>query len=72
MHFRGPEIDLTGLEPYPESTIAVEIKRPLAKKLMGKTFTVHHRGADHSYPVLQDHPGDWHEFDPAAKKEEAD
>ncbi len=66
-----PEIDITGLDPYPESIIAVEIKRPLAKKLLGQTFTVHHRGADYAYTVLQDRPGDWHEFDPTEEKEES-
>ena len=65
-----PEVDITGLDPYPESTVAVEIKRPLAKKLLGQTFTVHHRSADYVYTVLQDHPGDWHEFDPSEEKEE--
>ena len=66
-----PEIDITGLDPYPESISAVEIKRPLAKKLLGQTFTVHHRGADYAYTVLQDRPGDWHEFDPTEEKEES-
>ena len=65
-----PEVDITGLDPYPESIIAVEIKRPLAKKLLGQTFTVHHRSADYAYTVLQDRPGDWHEFDPSEEKEE--
>ena len=65
-----PEVDITGLDPYPESLIAVEIKRPLAKKLLGQTFTVHHRASSHAYTVLQDRPGDWHEFDPSEEKEE--
>ena len=65
-----PEVDITGLDPYPESIVAVEIKRPLAKKLLGQTFTVHHRAADYAYTVLQDRPGDWHEFDPSEEKEE--
>lgn len=65
-----PEVDITGLDPYPESIIAVEIKRPLAKKLLGQTFTVHHRRSDYAYTVLQDRPGDWHEFDPSEEKEE--
>lgn len=65
-----PEVDISDLEPYPESTVAVEIKRPLAKKLLGRTFTVHHRIADYTYTVLQDRPGDWHEFDPTEEQEE--
>lgn len=64
-----PEVDITGLDPYPESIIAVEIKRPLAKKLLGQAFTVHHRSADYTYTVLQDRPGDWHELDPTEEKE---
>lgn len=65
-----PEVDITGLDPYPESIVAVEIKRPLAKKLLGQIFTVHHRAADYAYTVLRDRPGDWHEFDPSEEKEE--
>lgn len=65
-----PEVDITGLKPYPEGVVAVEIKRPLAKKLLGQTFTVHHRTADYTYTVLQDRPGDWHEFDPSEEQEE--
>ena len=65
-----PEVDISDLEPYPENTVAVEIKRPLAKKLLDRTFTVHHRTADYTYTVLQDRPGDWHEFDPTEEEEE--
>ncbi len=65
-----PEVDITGLAPYPESSVAVEIKRPLAKKLIGQTFTVRHRNGDHVYTVLQERPGDWHEFDPTEEEEE--
>lgn len=65
-----PEVDITGLDPYPESIVAVVIKRPLAKQLLGQTFTVHHRASDYTYTVLQDRPGDWHEFDPSEEKEE--
>ena len=66
----SPEVDITGLDPYPESIIAVEIKRPLAKKLIGQDFTVHHRAGDEIYTVLHDQPGDWYEFDPAAQNKE--
>ena len=66
----SPEVDIRNIVPYPEGNIAVEIKRPLAKKLVGQTFTVHHRTADYTYTVLRDHPADWHEFDPTAEKEE--
>lgn len=66
----SPEVDIRNTVPYPEGVIAVEIKRPLAKKLVGQTFTVHHRTADYPYTVLRDRPADWHEFDPTEQKEE--
>ena len=66
----SPEVDIRNTVPYPEGIIAVEIKRPLAKKLVGQTFTVHHRTTDYTYTVLRDHPADWHEFDPTEEKEE--
>lgn len=66
-----PEVDIRNMVPYPETVIAVELKRPLAKKLVGQTFTVHHRTADYTYTVLRDRPADWHEFDPTEEKEDA-
>ena len=65
-----PEIDISDLEPYPEGIVAVEIKRPLAKKLLGQNFTVRHRTACCTCTVLQDRPGDWLEFDLTKEKEE--
>ncbi len=65
-----PEIDISDLEPYPEGIVAVEIKRPLAKKLLGQNFTVRHRTACCTYTVLQDRPGDWREFDLTKEKGE--
>ena len=65
-----PEVDIRDLEPSPDSTVAVEIKRPLAKKLVGQTFTVHHRAGDHAYAILRDRPADWHEVDPTEEKED--
>lgn len=65
-----PEVDIQNVEPYPDGVVAVEIKRPLAKKLVGQPFTVRHRTADHSYAVLRDRPADWHEFDLTKEKEE--
>jgi hypothetical protein len=65
-----PEVDIRNTEPYPEGVVAVEIRRPLAKKLVGQPFTVHHRTADHTYAVLRDRPADWHEFDLTKEKEE--
>ena len=65
-----PEVDIRNMIPYPETVIAVELKRSLAKKLVGQTFTVHHRAADYTYTVLRDRPADWHEFDPTEEKED--
>jgi hypothetical protein len=65
-----PEVDIRNMVPYPDTVIAVEIKRPLAKKLVGQTFTVHHRTADYTYTVLRDRPADWHEFNPTEEKED--
>lgn len=65
-----PEIDIRDIDPYPETIIAVEIKRPLAKKLVGQTFTVHHQAGNHAYTVLRERPADWHEFDPMEEKED--
>lgn len=60
----SPSIDLSALEPYPTGTVAVEVKRPLAKKLVGREFTVQCKTGAHTYTILQERPGDWHEFDP--------
>ena len=68
---KNPEVDIRDMDPYPETVIAVELKRPLAKKLVGQTFTVHHRGGDYTYTVLRDRPADWHEFDPTEEEEES-
>lgn len=64
-----PEIDITTLDPYPEGVVAVEIKRPLATKLLGQTFTVRNWRSDYTYTVLRDRPGDWHEFNASEEKE---
>lgn len=64
------EADICDLDPYPEGIVAVEIKRSLAKKLLGQNFTIHHRTADYTYTVMQDRPSDWHEFNLAEEKEE--
>lgn len=66
-----PEVDIRNMVPYPDTIIAVEIKRPLAKQLVGQTFTVHHRTADYTYTVLRDRPADWHEFDLTEEREES-
>ena len=68
---KNPEVAIRDMDPYPEAVIAVELKRPLAKKLVGQTFTVHHRTGDHTYTVLRDRPADWHEFDPTEEEEDS-
>lgn len=58
-----PSINLCDVAPYPTGTVAIELKRSLAKKLEGKEFHVHCANGAHTYTVLQSNPGDWHEFD---------
>jgi len=60
---KTPCIDITEIDPYPEDTVAVEVKRPLAKKLVGQDFTVQCKDMSYVYKITQDRPGDWHEFD---------
>ena len=59
---KEPYIDISNLESYPDSVVAVEIKRPLAKKLLGKEFRVQYRKKVYDYIVEQERPCDWHEF----------
>ena len=58
-----PSINLCEVDPYPTGTVAIELKRSIAKKLEGKEFHVHCANGAHTYTVLQSKPGDWHEFD---------
>ena len=60
---RYPSIDLREVEPYPTGTVAIDLKRALAKELVGKEFSVQCKTGVHSYTVLQADSGDWHEFD---------
>lgn len=60
---RYPSIDLRETEPYPTGTVAIELKRALAKELVGREFSVQCKNGVHSYTVLQADSGDWHEFD---------
>lgn len=57
-----PEIDITGADTGSSEIVAVEVKRALAKKLVGQTFTVHHSFGTHQYIITQDRRDDWHEF----------
>jgi len=58
-----PEIDISDLDLASSHTVAVEIKRSLAKKLIGKTFSVRYEGGVHTYEIAQDGHDDWHEFE---------
>lgn len=58
-----PNINLCEVEPYPTGTVAIELKRSLAKDLEGKEFQVHCQSGVHGYIVLQGDSDDWHEFD---------
>lgn len=58
-----PEIDISDLDLASIHTAAVEIKRSLVKKLIGKTFTVRYAGGVHTYEITQDSHDDWQEFE---------
>ena len=57
-----PSIDLRKTEPYPAGVVAVEVKRSLAKELVGQNFTVQCQEGDYVYVVLRGDGDDWHEF----------
>lgn len=60
---KEPSIDIQKLQSPPTGTVAIEIKRALAKKLHGKEFTVHTPAGDHTYTIQAERRSDWHEFD---------
>ena len=69
-----PEIEVSEDQIGDVHMIAVEIKKPLAKKLLNQIFTVKHPYGTLRYMVLQDNPGDWHESvldNPIEEEEEA-
>ena len=57
-----PSIDLRKAEPYPTGAVAIEVKRSLAKELVGQDFTVQCQEGDYVYTVLRGDGDDWHEF----------
>ena len=57
-----PSIDLRKAEPYPTGVVAVEVKRPLAKELVGQNFTVQCQEGDYVYAIHRGDGDDWHEF----------
>lgn len=56
-------IDLGQLKSRPTGTVAIELKGALAKKLVGKEFTVLCENGAYTYTVPDSRPGSWHEFD---------
>ena len=42
--------------------MAIEIKQPLARKLIGRDFTVRCGSRSYTYKVRRDQPSDWHEY----------
>ena len=56
-------IDLGQLKSHPTGTVAIELKGTLAKKLVGKEFTVLCENGAYTYTVPDSRPGSWHEFD---------
>lgn len=58
-----PEIDISDLDITSSHTVAVEIKRSLLKKLIGKTFTVRYAGGVYTYEITQYNHDDWQEFE---------
>lgn len=57
-----PEIDLGSVEPYPAGIVAIEVKKSLAKEMVGQEFTIHCRDFDHTFEILSDQSDYWHEF----------
>ncbi len=57
-----PEIQVDENQIGSAYMLAVEIKKPLAKKLLNQLFTVNHPCGAQRYMVLRDNPSDWHEF----------
>lgn len=57
-----PEIDISGEAVTSGGIVAVEVKRSLAKKLLGQAFTVRHTAGTHTYKITQGSHDDWHEF----------
>ena len=59
---RIPRIDIGNINPRPDGIVAVEIKQSLAKKLLGRDFTVRCGNREYTYRVRRDQPSDWHEY----------
>ena len=68
----SPSIDAGPLALNPGDTVAVEVKRSLAKHLVGREFIVSFPQSDHTYTIQASKHNDWHEFTvPAEEEQEA-
>lgn len=67
-----PAIDAGSLTLNPGDTVAVEVKKSLARHLAGREFTVSFPQSDHTYTIQSSKHNDWHEFTvPAEEEQEA-
>ena len=67
-----PAIDAGSLTLNPGDTVAVEVKKSLARHLAGREFTVSFPQSDHTYTIQASKRNDWHEFTvPAEEEQEA-
>ena len=67
-----PAIDAGALTLNPGDTVAVEVKKSLARHLAGREFTVSFPQSDHTYTIQASKHNDWHEFTvPAEEEQEA-
>lgn len=67
-----PAIDAGSLALNPGDTVAVEVKKSLARHLAGREFTVSFPQSDHTYMIQAIKHNDWHEFTvPAEEEQEA-
>ena len=65
-----PAIDAGSLTLNPGDTVAVEVKKSLARHLAGREFTVSFPQSDHTYTIQASKHNDWHEFTVPAKEEQ--
>ena len=67
-----PAIDAGSLTLNPGDTVAVEVKKSLARHLAGREFTVSFPQSNHTYTIQASKHNDWHEFTvPAEEEQEA-
>lgn len=67
-----PTIDAGALTLNPGDTVAVEVKKSLARHLAGREFTVSFPQSNHTYTIQASKHNDWHEFTvPAEEEQEA-